>query len=604
MSQVYPSIAIIDSGVDSSILQIDYHISGISVIKNAQGELLTSNDFCDEIGHGSGIYGIIRKHNHNAEIFIVKVCNRENPYPDIETLNFALNYILEKTSCNLVNISMGISLSDEMSDIHELEYLCRRFYDSKRIIVASFDNTGSMSYPAAFKTVIGVTSGTECLKNTDIEYVENSQVNLCGKGNNQNTLSIDSKYMLSNGNSLACANICGLLSNIIMPDSSFESLLETMKKRAIRKHSFASEPRRIKNPVKYYKKAALFPFNKEMHNIVRYRKQLSFDIVDIYDIKYSGQVGSSVNELLHLDGDENDNYYIKNILDIDYDSFDTLILGHTDKICMISKVQSIVTQIIQECIVRGKFVYSFDNNEQLRIQDNDLIFSPSKYNNFIYAPFGKLYRIPKPVVGVFGTSSSQGKFSLQLALRDFFISRGYSVGQIGSEPTALLFGTDDCFHFGYNSTCSITRYDTIAYINNSMHRISQKDVDIILTGCQSRTLPIDIGNLNGFNLPQYEFLVASQPDLILLCVNPWDDEDYIFRTISFIESAVLCKVIALVVYPYNLINDGDNYMHVMLNEEMYDTIKLRFEKNYSLPVYRLDSPSNMLDLGKLIIDYL
>lgn len=54
--------------------------------------------------------------------------------------------------------------------------------------------------------------------------------------------------------------------------------------------------------------------------------------------------------------------------------------------------------------------------------------------------FGKLYLVNKPVICVAGTSSSQGKFSLQLSLREKFISAGYRIGQLGTEPTSLLFG--------------------------------------------------------------------------------------------------------------------------------------------------------------------
>lgn len=51
-----------------------------------------------------------------------------------------------------------------------------------------------------------------------------------------------------------------------------------------------------------------------------------------------------------------------------------------------------------------------------------------------------LYRISTPVLAVCGTSSKQGKFTLQLELRKRFCEMGYKVGQIGTEPNSLLLG--------------------------------------------------------------------------------------------------------------------------------------------------------------------
>lgn len=44
------------------------------------------------------------------------------------------------------------------------------------------------------------------------------------------------------------------------------------------------------------KKAALFPFNKEMHSILRFEDKLDFEITDVYDTKYSLRVGKNTNK--------------------------------------------------------------------------------------------------------------------------------------------------------------------------------------------------------------------------------------------------------------------------------------------------------------------
>lgn len=46
--------------------------------------------------------------------------------------------------------------------------------------------------------------------------------------------------------------------------------------------------------------------------------------------------------------------------------------------------------------------------------------------------------------------------------------------------------------------------------------------------------------------------MGTLPDAVVLCVNPFDDRDYIRRTIQFIESATEGKVIALCLFPMEL----------------------------------------------------
>ena len=42
------------------------------------------------------------------------------------------------------------------------------------------------------------------------------------------------------------------------------------------------------------KKAALFPYNKEIRNILRFSDQLTFDITDVYTSKYLVNLGSKL----------------------------------------------------------------------------------------------------------------------------------------------------------------------------------------------------------------------------------------------------------------------------------------------------------------------
>lgn len=58
----------------------------------------------------------------------------------------------------------------------------------------------------------------------------------------------------------------------------------------------------------------------------------------------------------------------------------------------------------------------------------------------------------------------------------------------------------------------------------------------------------NIGNNSPY---QRELLLAANPDAIILCINYYDDVEYIERSIKYIESLSTSKVIALSMFPFD-----------------------------------------------------
>lgn len=578
-------VVIIDSGV--TLDNNHDNALGVSIFRNEFGKIVISNNIEDNIDHGTGIYGIIKHHHPEAKIFSIKVCHVKASLPELEDLVYALKYVSKYVKCKVVNISLALNLTEDARLLNELEDVCDELNLQGVVIISSFDNWGSLSFPAAFRSVIGVTTGENCHKCTDIEYLHDDTVNVCAYGAEQRVLSAYGNHILSKGNSLACAHVTGIVTSFISNSMNREAVLSSLKKIAIREHT-NNDYCYVENvPIVNFKKVAIFPFNKEMHSLIRFDEMLPFEIVGVFDTKYSGYVNSNTNDLLHIN--HNEGYMIQNLENINYESFDTIVIGHTDRIENIKAISNLVALLIEDCMRYNKFIYSFDNRKEKVNNYTQYYFPLAEKRGLKKVPFGKLYRNPKPVLGIFGTSSRQGKFSVQLILRKMFLQMGYSVGQIGTEPSSLLFGMDACFHFGYNACSEITRYETISYINQKMNEIVNKNVDIIIVGCQSRTIPVDNGNLNNFTLPQLEFLYATYPDIFILCVNPWDDLNYIDRTIKFLEASVDGKVIALVVYPYDLILNSvkTTFEMVPLSKERYEIYKEQLKEMFAVPVFNL-----------------
>ena len=300
-------------------------------------------------------------------------------------------------------------------------------------------------------------------------------------------------------------------------------------------------------------------------------------------------------------------YKINNIKNIEWDSFDTLIIGHTDALSSILNRDEIVHNLIMTAQNYGKNVYSYDDLGYLGYKNSNNIYFPVvSEDNVPPYRFGMLYRISKPVLGIFGTSPKQGKFTLQLKLREMFLSNGYNIGQLGTEPNSLLFGFDTVFPMGYNSSVKIKDEDCVNYLNNEINRMCEAEKDIIIVGSQSGTVTYDTGNLSQYNISQYNFLIGTQPDVVILCVNPYDEPDLIKRTIKFIESSVnKCKVIALVVFPMDIRDDWRGFYgeKEKLSDEKYIQVKNRLTRTTRKPVYKLGDDNDTADLYQRIINY-
>lgn len=585
------TVVIIDSGVDMNHPKLkSLSIRGCSFIDE---ELNYNID--DKLGHGTAVTGIIASYVNTVDFYEVKIFNTEHDHVETKKLVSVLDYIYRFIDCKIVNLSLGVSITDDENMLYEA---CNRLIQKGVILVSAHDNLGSLSYPACFSGVIGVAGSSRHLKNGEIEYVNSNTVNVLANGANQRVCWTNPTYLLAEGSSFACAHVTGiLLKNIMNIKSPFEafSFLKSMAKNIINCHTDTYEekvflPREIG-------RLAIFPFNKEMHSLVRFQDMLIGNLEKIYDFRLSGRVSATTNNVLNIKGIRN--FVIESIENIDYSCFDTMIIGHLEEASAIAGV-SMREPLIEKCLANGKRVYCFDDLPEFCDRDN--FYHPKlNINNVMRAPEGRLYRLNIPIIGVFGTSSRQGKFTLQLHLRKRFLENGYAIGQIGTEPTAPLYGMDYCFHYGYHSQNPIHGDAQIEYVNYAMKELEKKN-EVIIVGGQSALITSDTGNLLYYNFPQYEFFMSCSPDATILVVNTFDSIEIIKRTIKFIESATFSKVIALVVFPLKLINPKSSQLKPLPQNE-YHMVKEYYETLFNIPTYILGDEDDMNKVFQDCIDY-
>lgn len=588
---------IIDSGVNLSHPElVGKKISGIHISHDSYDKPVIDSVFQDQLGHGTAIYTIIKKNAPiHTKILNVKIFDKEEVV-DESLLITALKYISQNIECKVVNISLGLKLCE---DIKSLYCACKTLFDMGVVIIAAFDNGGSISYPAAFDCVIGVDTIEDFYSAHDYAYVEGSPINILGKGGYQKVAWRSPEYVIVQGSSFACAFMTANVLNMLVdnPEDRFEKILDLIKHNAKKIIFGAENQKSIVGDYFEPSSVLLFPFNKEMHSLVNFCRFLSFDIYSIADIRVSGNVNRKVKDILpFFDLGYMGEKSIENIDAINWkESFDTVVVGHLGRLSKLTK-RDLLFEILKLCVLFNKNVICFDDLTGYSDVCKELsmsgckIYSPKAcFNNLPVNRFGKLYLINKPVVCVAGTSSHQGKFTLQLLLRETFIKKGYRVGQLGTEPSSLLFGMNEVFHYGYTIKDNPCYEQTVLYVNELMYRIYTNNPEIIITGIQSGTVPYIYENICYLTNHQMEVLSGIMPDLVILCINPYDDVSFIQRTILAIENFINTKVLCCVIYPMqyseHFVTFGrKEFMDVNKQNIFIQTLS----EQLSIPIYTLD----------------
>lgn len=582
-------IAILDSGIlekHPAVVNSKYRSFSLSFDPNL-GCVRAEQGGTDKIGHGTAVYHIIRQMAPEAEITMFRIFDQET---EVDSNNFAafLQYVGEFEQFDIINLSLGVTLCDNVSQLYDI---CEEISKRGSIIVSAFDNGGAISFPAAFNNVIGVDASLEYKNIHTYGYIENSIVNIIGKGTIQRIAWAEPYYIISQGSSFTCAYISAIISELLREGySGIDQIMFQLRSRA--KNVKGSVSRyRDRQAVPSIKKAVLFPFNKEMHALVRFQDLLGFSIVGVFDVAKSSRVGRSTSKLLGTEELMQD-FIIEDINKLDMELFDTMILGHTDELVMLLGQPDFIDKLLYSLGKYNKQVFAFDNlsSSKMSIYSCCINHSDVPQNRF-----GKLFQISKPVLSIVGTSSKQGKFTLQLWLRRRFLEDGYRVGQLGTEPSSLLFGMDEVFPCGYNTAVHIYNEEVLLYVNNKMWEIAQKDNDIIITGSQAGVLSYAAYNTNTYPLVHQQFLQAVASDALIICVNSFDEISFVRSCIYVAEALSKGKVIAAVCFPLKMRENwaGSLGSKEHLSKDEINELKEVYFKELNLPLYVLGIEAEM-----------
>ncbi|MBT7858736.1 MAG: DUF1611 domain-containing protein, partial [Gemmatimonadetes bacterium] len=392
----------------------------------------------------------------------------------------------------------------------------------------------------------------------DLVYCPDQPIQCLARGDRQRVRWRDGNDRMAGGSSFAAPRVTAMVAAILSEnlEADLAAVHHLLRDRAGHVQEADREaPDRKPTICPTGTRAALYPYTKEMHALVRFRDLLSFGITGVADPPGRRCVGRDAGEVLHLPPV---GVTISASLPRALEDADLLVLGYVRKLGAIQR-RDVQAEAVSQALDVHADVFGFEEidcegHATLHRRASDLgrrLRSPGVGMDdarvWLATPSAD-GPVDRPVLGVFGTSSAQGKFTLQLALRRELLKRGYRVGQLGTEHHAELFGLDISFPMGYDSRVELPVEYWPEYLDRRLrHLCAQRQPDVLVVGSQSGTVPYDIHDPRTLTLSTLAFLLGTKPDACILVINAIDEADYVQSTIQTLESLSQTRVIALAV---------------------------------------------------------
>lgn len=261
------------------------------------------------------------------------------------------------------------------------------------------------------------------------------------------------------------------------------------------------------------KKAVVFPINYDNREIIQY-----CDLIKNYSIllgivleKYDNNTFPADKIIKYSDFD---------VGSIDYDTIIFLrVAEEYNPDLYVTLIQKAMKQN-KEIVISSDLYKSFQ--KLLKYYDNLEIVTKNTEIEEIRNIYSNqevkiLKNIRTPIISLMGMGDYCNKFSCELELRKFFISRGYKVLQIGSKEFSFLFGFENSPDFLHEKNYSLE--DKAFLFNYLISYYEEKyEPDIIVIGVPGGILPVNNKILNGLGEIPYVIMNSIKVDIGVLCI--------------------------------------------------------------------------------------
>ncbi|MCE2441235.1 MAG: S8 family serine peptidase [Candidatus Latescibacteria bacterium] len=362
-------VAVVDSGIDQKHPKVGSIAGGVDISVHSDGRIVYDvYNYTDRTGHGTACAGIIRKKAPDAELFSVRIFDKSLSAPG-DALVSAIRWATHQ-GVDVVLISLGTT---DLAFREAIVDACRLAVDAGIILVAAEHNDGFECYPSVLPEAIGVGGGS-IYEKYGFYYRPNERIECIARGDKQRVCWTGGRDILISGTSYAAPHITGIVALIreAHHGANLATVREFLNANALDGTpplvSESDDPKPAKRPVKlavadrsstpsigWIKKAACYPFNKEMHGMVRFRDLLGFEISAIADPAGKGMVGKDAGEAI---GIAPVGIPIVPRLKDALKGADTLILGYVDELTRIAS-RDLLKESIQTALDKGLHIFSF-----------------------------------------------------------------------------------------------------------------------------------------------------------------------------------------------------------------------------------------------------
>jgi len=150
-------VTLVDSGVNPWHSHVQGVEGGLSFRLSDSGRVEESDDYRDELGHGTAIAGVIRERAPNIQLQAFKIFHRELLAP-AQVLLAALERAVRIDS-KIIHLSLG---TEQPGSREALARICGEADRRDIVIVASARGPEDEVFPACFDSVIGVYWNSAC----------------------------------------------------------------------------------------------------------------------------------------------------------------------------------------------------------------------------------------------------------------------------------------------------------------------------------------------------------------------------------------------------------------------------------------------------------
>ena len=283
------------------------------------------------------------------------------------------------------------------------------------------------------------------------------------------------------------------------------------------------------------KKAIVYPYDIQFAPVVRYSHFIeNYDIAGIAAPLSSGCCGKDAGK---ADCGDDIGITVSEDFSEALENCEAVIFARTEREG--SYTEDLYPKMKEAASAGKDIIVAFnlnrDNYNQVKAlcDENKVTFGYFHNEEWFNMPFEppylsahKLYTLETPVVFVLGEGEKCNKFETQLALREYFTSQGYKVGQIGSRKYCELMGFHSMPDFMFEARHEMEKIYLFNKLVKSIEVVEKSDVIII--GVPGGVASMNAKNAGYCGITAYEIANAVTPDAAVFCMYYalWDNKYY------------------------------------------------------------------------------